>query len=113
MGVAFAGLDVGWRATNLLYGILFGVGAIAMRGAGCTINDLADEDLDRQVARTAERPLPSGAVTRTQAYIWLAAQLAVGLVVLLFLPLAAKIVALLSIPLVVAYPFMKRITSSP
>lgn len=113
MGVAFAGLDVGWRATNLLYGILFGIGAIAMRGAGCTINDLADEDLDRQVARTAERPLPSGAVTRTQAYIWLAAQLTVGLLVLLFLPLAAKIVALLSIPLVVAYPFMKRITWWP
>ncbi|MAI88919.1 4-hydroxybenzoate octaprenyltransferase [Ponticaulis sp.] len=113
MGLAFGALDEGWQPLNLFYGILFAIGSIAMRGAGCTINDLADQDLDKQVARTAERPLPSGAVTRTEAYLWLAVQLLVGLAVWLFLPLDAKIVAMLSMPLVIAYPFMKRITWWP
>lgn len=113
IGLAFGALDAGWRPENLIYGLLFGLGAIAMRGAGCTYNDITDKDLDREVARTAMRPLPSGAVTTQQAWIWLFAQVGVGFLVWLTLPLAGKLVALISIPLVAAYPYMKRITWWP
>lgn len=89
------------------------LGAIAMRGAGCVYNDIVDADLDRQVARTAARPVASGAVSKRKAWLWLLTLCAVGLVVLLQLPLVAQIVALGSIALVAAYPFMKRITWWP
>ena len=84
-----------------------------MRGAGCTYNDIVDQDLDRQVERTALRPLPAGTITTKQAWIWLFAQCGVGLIVLLCLPRLAQIISLCSIPLVAAYPFMKRITWWP
>lgn len=102
----FAWLDLGWI-------ILFAIGAIAMRGAGCTWNDIRDRDIDAEVSRTAARPLPAGTVTLTEAYLFLAAQLGIGFLVWIFLPLDAKIVALLAIPLVAAYPYMKRITWWP
>ncbi|GLQ21745.1 4-hydroxybenzoate octaprenyltransferase [Algimonas porphyrae] len=89
------------------------VGAIAMRGAGCSYNDIVDRDLDAQVERTQSRPLPSGRISVKQAWIWLALQLAIGFAVWLALPLGAKIVALAALPLVAAYPFMKRITWWP
>lgn len=113
IGLAFGALDVGWKAQNLLYGLLFGLGAIAMRGAGCTYNDITDKELDSEVARTAQRPLPSGVVTTRQAWIWLFIQVGIGFLVWLTLPLAGKLVALISIPLVAAYPYMKRITWWP
>ncbi|GAB5457543.1 MAG: hypothetical protein Hens3KO_05730 [Henriciella sp.] len=84
-----------------------------MRGAGCTWNDITDRDIDAQVSRTASRPLPAGDVTLNNAYIFLSLQLAAGALVWLCLPADAKIVAILAIPLVVAYPFMKRITWWP
>ena len=93
--------------------VWFLLGAIAMRGAGCTYNDIVDRDLDRQVARTAGRPLASGTVSLKAAWGWLALQCAVGLVVLVQLRLTAALVALTSILLVAAYPFMKRITWWP
>ncbi len=106
------GLD--WTDALLL--LLFAIGSIAMRGAGCTWNDILDRDIDAKVARTALRPLPSGAVTLKQAMIWLLLQCLAGLGVLLSLfawsPLAVWI-ALGSIPLVAAYPLMKRITWWP
>nr|WP_255326363.1 4-hydroxybenzoate octaprenyltransferase [Sphingobium sp. EM0848] len=89
------------------------LGSIAMRGAGCVFNDIVDRDLDRQVARTASRPLASGAVSLRTAWIWLVSLCLVGLVVLLQLHLYAQIVALGSLALVAAYPFMKRITGWP
>jgi hypothetical protein len=92
---------------------LFIIGAIAMRGAGCTYNDILDRDIDAKVARTALRPLPSGAVTLKQAWVWLLAQCGVGLAVLLCLPDFAKLVALGAIPMVALYPLMKRITWWP
>lgn len=92
---------------------LFLLGAFAMRGAGCTINDLVDRKLDGHVARTATRPLPSGRVTVVEALGFVAAQCLVGLFVLLFLPPKAQIIALLSVPLIVVYPFMKRVTWWP
>jgi len=84
-----------------------------MRGAGCTYNDIVDRDLDAQVDRTASRPIPSGRITLRKAWVWLAIQLAIGLMVWLALPWGAKLIALASIPLVAAYPFMKRITWWP
>ncbi|MEG3089549.1 4-hydroxybenzoate octaprenyltransferase [Sphingomonas sp. PB4P5] len=88
-------------------------GAIAMRGAGCVYNDIVDRDLDAQVARTRSRPLASGAVSLKAAWVWLLALCLVGLAVLLQLRVYAAVVALLSIALVAAYPFMKRITWWP
>ena len=103
----------GFAWQDLLWAVLFFVGAVAMRGAGCTWNDIADREIDAQVARTAARPIPAGLVTLRQAYIFLAAQVAIGFVVWLFLPTVAKIVAIFALPLVGAYPFMKRITWWP
>jgi 4-hydroxybenzoate polyprenyltransferase len=88
-------------------------GAIAMRGAGCVYNDIVDRDLDAQVARTRSRPLASGAVSLKAAWAWLLLLCLVGLVVLLQLQVYAAVVALLSLALVAAYPFMKRITWWP
>ena len=113
IGLAFASLSHGLVITDLKWAILILIGAIAMRGAGCTYNDIVDQDLDAQVDRTALRPLPAGTVSTKQAWIWLFAQCAVGLIVLLCLPRLAQIISLCSIPLVAAYPFMKRITWWP
>jgi len=113
IGLAFATLSFGFAGTDLKWAALILIGAIAMRGAGCTYNDIVDQDLDAQVDRTALRPLPAGTVTNKQAWIWLFAQCFVGLIVLLCLPRLAQIISLCSIPLVAAYPFMKRITWWP
>ncbi|MBA17281.1 MAG: 4-hydroxybenzoate octaprenyltransferase [Sphingomonas sp.] len=91
----------------------FLLGSIAMRGAGCVYNDIVDRDLDRQVARTASRPLASGAVSLRKAWLWLGMLSLIGLVVLVQLRPAAALVALASLALVAAYPFMKRITWWP
>lgn len=94
---------------------LFGIGAFCMRGAGCTINDLWDKDLDKQVVRTANRPLASGVLTTNQAIGFLGLQLATGLAVLVNLPHTYYCVQLgvASLPLVVVYPLMKRYTRFP
>ncbi|HSJ78037.1 MAG TPA: 4-hydroxybenzoate octaprenyltransferase [Erythrobacter sp.] len=89
------------------------LGSIAMRGAGCVYNDIVDADLDRQVTRTAVRPVASGRVSKRAAWAWLLVLAAVGLVVLLQLRWEAQLVALASLLLVAAYPFMKRITHWP
>jgi 4-hydroxybenzoate polyprenyltransferase len=91
----------------------FLLGSIAMRGAGCVYNDIVDRDLDRQVARTRSRPLASGAVSMKAAWLWLLILCLVGLVVLVQLGLTAAAVAVSSLALVAAYPFMKRITWWP
>ncbi len=92
---------------------LFAVGAVVMRGVGCTINDIADRDFDGKVARTANRPLPAGDISLRAAVVFLCAQLLVGLVVLLQLPPFAMLVGALSLLLVFPYPLMKRITYWP
>ena len=92
---------------------LFLVGAVALRGAGCVYNDIVDRDLDRSVARTRDRPVASGAVSVRAAWIWLIGLALAALPVLIALrPLAADI-ALASLGLVAAYPFMKRVTWWP
>jgi 4-hydroxybenzoate polyprenyltransferase len=93
--------------------LLFAVGAVVMRGAGCTFNDLADRDFDAKVARTRSRPLPSGRVTPRQAWIWLVAQSLIGLVVLLQFNTLAIALGVASLGLVAIYPYAKRFTWWP
>ena len=97
----------------LFYLVLFVAGAIVMRGAGCTYNDLVDQNIDDKVARTRSRPLPSGRVTRRSATIFLVLQLLAGLCILLQFNNYAIVVGLASILTIIIYPFMKRITWWP
>ena len=101
--------DVLWA----VYAALFAVGALVMRGAGCTYNDIVDRDFDAQVARTAQRPIPSGEVSLRQAVVFLLLQLLVGLAVLLCFNGFTIVVGVASLLLVFSYPFMKRITYWP
>ncbi len=91
----------------------FLLGAIAMRGAGCVYNDIVDRDLDVQVERTKSRPVASGAVSLKKAWAWLLLLCAIGLIVWFQINGFAKLIALGSVALVAAYPFMKRITWWP
>jgi 4-hydroxybenzoate polyprenyltransferase len=99
-----------WR---LAFFALFGIGAVAMRGAGCVINDMIDRDLDAKVARTRNRPLASGRLSTLEALAFLALQLLVGLLVLTAFNPFAIALAFASVPLIVTYPLMKRITWWP
>ncbi len=106
--LALAGIGDRWKLFLWL-----GLGAWAMRSAGCVYNDIVDRDLDSQVERTRVRPLASGRVSLKSAWILVSLLCLIGLVVLLQLNPAAVIVALISIAPVAAYPFMKRITWWP
>jgi 4-hydroxybenzoate polyprenyltransferase len=92
---------------------LFFVGAFAMRGAGCTWNDITDRDLDARVERTRSRPIPAGQVSVPQALVFLVAQALIGLVVLLQFNRFAVLTGIASLAIVAVYPFMKRITWWP
>ena len=92
---------------------LFFIGAFAMRGAGCTWNDLVDRNLDGLVERTRSRPIPSGQVTIAQATVFMLAQALVGLLVLIQFNRFTVLTGLASLLVVVIYPFMKRITYWP
>ena len=92
---------------------LFFVGAFAMRGAGCTWNDITDRDLDAKVERTRSRPIPAGQVSVPQALAFLLAQALIGLAVLLQFNRFAVATGIASLAIVAVYPFMKRITYWP
>ena len=106
--VALAGVAGKWGLFLAL-----GLGAFAMRSAGCAYNDIVDRDLDARVARTRLRPLPSGRVSVRAAWGLVVGLSLIGLMVLLTLPRTAQLVALASLALVAAYPYMKRITWWP
>ena len=110
--VGLAGMHAG-RFPSVWHIILFFIGAFAMRGAGCTWNDLVDRDLDGLVERTRSRPIPSGQVTVTQATIFMLAQALVGLLVLIQFNRFTVVTGLASLLVVVVYPYMKRITYWP
>ena len=109
--IALAAPAGGGPSLRLL--ILFAIGALVMRGAGCTINDMADREFDRKVVRTAGRPIASGAISMPRAFAFLALQLAIGLVILLQLSPLAVALGVASLALIVTYPFMKRVTYWP
>ena len=92
---------------------LFFVGAFAMRGAGCTWNDITDRDLDAKVERTRSRPIPAGQVSLPQAFAFLVVQALIGLAVLLQFNRFAVMTGIASLVIVAVYPFMKRITWWP
>jgi 4-hydroxybenzoate polyprenyltransferase len=93
--------------------LLFAIGAVAMRGAGCTLNDIADREYDARVARTRLRPLPSGAVTVRRAIVFLLLQLMVGAGILLSLNRTTILLGASVLALIATYPFMKRVTYWP
>jgi 4-hydroxybenzoate polyprenyltransferase len=108
-GVALA--SSGWPDPWLL--LLFTIGATVMRAAGCIVNDLADRDFDQRVARTAIRPLASGAVTPKQALLMMALLSLIGLAVLIQFNRFTLILGIASLLLVAVYPFAKRVTYWP
>ncbi|WMT91403.1 4-hydroxybenzoate octaprenyltransferase [Pelagibacterium sp. H642] len=110
LGLVSLATDTGFNWWHL---VLFFIGAIAMRGAGCTFNDIVDRDIDDKVARTRSRPIPSGQVSVKQAAGWLVAQSLVGLAVLVQFNTFAILVGIASLALVAIYPFMKRVTYWP
>jgi 4-hydroxybenzoate polyprenyltransferase len=92
---------------------LFALGAVAMRGAGCTLNDIADREYDKKVARTRMRPLPSGRVTVAQAVLFMLGLLAAGAAVLISLTRISIVLGVAVLGLIATYPLMKRITWWP
>jgi 4-hydroxybenzoate polyprenyltransferase len=108
-GIAFGGP----RWPDLWLMLLFALGAVVMRGAGCTLNDIADREYDGRVARTRLRPIPSGRVTVGQAALFMAAQLAAGAAILLSLNRTSILLGIAVLGLIATYPYMKRITYWP
>src|SRR5882724_6123063 len=109
---ALAGVQSG-RPADFHHVILFFVGAFAMRGAGCTWNDIVDRDLDAQVERTRSRPIPSGQVSVLAAAAFLVVQALVGLAVLVQFNRFTILTGVASLGVVAIYPFMKRVTYWP
>jgi 4-hydroxybenzoate polyprenyltransferase len=118
-GVALAtaagapGREFVWRLPDVWLLALFAIGAIAMRGAGCTFNDIVDRDIDAQVERTRARPLAAGTVGVFGALVFLALLCLIGLAVLLAFDRFTIYLGLVSLLLVAIYPFMKRVTHWP
>ena len=110
--VGLAGMRVE-QFPSLWHVVLFFIGAFAMRGAGCTWNDLIDRNLDRLVERTRSRPIPSGQVTVAEATAFMVAQALIGFLVLIQFNRFTVFTGLASLLVVAIYPFMKRITYWP
>jgi 4-hydroxybenzoate polyprenyltransferase len=110
---ALAGIANGWWGPDPWHVLLFLIGAIVMRGAGCTWNDLVDRDIDARVERTRSRPIPSGRVSVKAATVFLVAQALVGLLILLQFNRYAIATGVASLGVVAIYPFMKRVTYWP
>jgi 4-hydroxybenzoate polyprenyltransferase len=110
--VGLAGMRAG-HFPGLWHIVLFFIGAFAMRGAGCTWNDLVDRNLDAMVERTRSRPIPSKQVSVAQAAAFMLAQALTGFLVLIQFNGFTIMTGLVSLCVVVVYPFMKRITYWP
>jgi len=109
-----ANVDTVWSPSMMVWHLfLFMVGAIAMRGAGCTWNDIVDYRIDAKVARTRSRPLPSGRISRLAAYAFVAIQALAGLLVLIQFNGFSVLLGMASLAVVVIYPFAKRFTDWP
>jgi 4-hydroxybenzoate polyprenyltransferase len=112
-GLALAAAETGWALHDLWIAAGCTVGAWLMRGAGCTWNDITDRDFDAQVARTRSRPLPSGQVSVTGAWVWMGAQMLVAALILFSFNATAIWLGIASLGLVAIYPFAKRFTWWP
>lgn len=112
-GLLLGQIAAGDTVPNLVYAALFLVGAIIMRGAGCTLNDIADRDFDAKVARTRSRPIPAGQISVQQAIIFLIALCLAGLLVLIQFNAYTILLGASSLILAAIYPFMKRVTYWP
>jgi len=112
-GLALGQIAWGGGLPSPWYALLFLVGAIVMRGAGCTLNDIADRNFDGRVERTRLRPIPSGQVSIPQAFAFLVLLCLAGLAVLLQFNWFTVFVGAASLVVVAVYPFMKRITYWP
>jgi 4-hydroxybenzoate polyprenyltransferase len=110
---ALAAVAVHARGPSLSHIVLFFIGAFAMRGAGCTWNDIVDRDLDASVERTRSRPIPSGQVSVGQAGLFLVLQALIGFAVLISFNGFTIALGIASLAIVAVYPFMKRITYWP
>ena len=112
-GLALAAMDGGFRPWDLWLVLSCAAGAFLMRGAGCTWNDIADRDIDAQVARTRSRPLPSGQVSLRAAYGWMVVQALIAALILFSYNRVAILLGIASLALVAIYPFAKRFTWWP
>lgn len=112
-GLALASLGQPGLGFDLWALVLFLIGSVVMRGAGCTFNDIVDTDIDMKVARTRSRPIPSGQVSKRQAFVFLGLQTLVGAAILFQFNGFAILLGIASLVLVVIYPFMKRVTWWP
>jgi 4-hydroxybenzoate polyprenyltransferase len=112
-GLALGQIGYGGGMPNLWYGLLFLAGAIIMRGAGCTLNDIADRNFDGKVERTRLRPIPSGQVSIAGAIAFLILLCLAGLVILLQFNAFTVVLGIASLAIVAIYPFMKRVTYWP
>ena len=112
-GLALAAVEIPERGFGWIAVILMFIGAVLMRGAGCTFNDIVDRDIDMKVARTRLRPIPSGQVTSQQALAFLIAQALLGAIILFQFNRFTVWAGVASLALVAIYPFMKRITWWP
>jgi 4-hydroxybenzoate polyprenyltransferase len=112
-GLLLGQIELGGGVPNLWFAALFLIGAIAMRGAGCTLNDIADRNFDGRVERTRSRPIPSGQVSVAQALVFLGLLSLIGLAVLLQFNRFTIVLGASSLLIVAVYPFMKRITHWP
>lgn len=111
--VALAGRSIEATYPDPWLLLLFAIGAVVMRAAGCVYNDIVDRDIDAQVARTRSRPLPSGAVSVTAASLFMLALCLIGLAVLLSFNGFTVLLGLGVIPIVALYPFVKRVSFWP
>ncbi len=113
-GIALASGGIsGLGLRGCYYIVLFVIGSILMRGAGCIINDLWDRDIDKMVERTKNRPLASGEVAPKDGLLFLATLLLISLLILLQFNVTTILLGFLAIPLIVSYPLMKRVTWWP
>ena len=113
-GLALAAASTGsFSAYDLWIGVGCGIGALLMRGAGCTWNDITDRDIDGSVERTRLRPIPAGQVTVTQAMIWLVGQALLAFLILVTFNLPTILLGIASLAIVAIYPFAKRFTWWP
>ena len=113
LGLAMTADPAGPRLFDLWIAAGCALGALLMRGAGCTWNDLTDREFDARVVRTRSRPLPSGQVTPRQAAVWMCLQALLAFAVLVTFPPAAIWVGAAALAPVAIYPFAKRFTWWP